>query len=90
MPQAVKCHLFLCADDSCLVCQHKDINEIEKQLNVDFSNICNWFVDNKLSIHFGEDKKKSILFASKVKKKNIKKLNIKYGDMQIKQHSQVK
>ena len=90
MSQAVKCHLFLYADDSCLVCQHKDINAIEKQLNVDFSNICDWFVDNKLSIHFGEDKTKSILFASKFKRKNIKKLNIKYGDIQIKQHSKVK
>ena len=73
-----------------MVCQHKDINEIENQLNVDCSNIYDWFVDNKLSIHFGEDKTKSILSASKFKKKNIKKLNIKYGDMQIKQHYQVK
>ena len=56
MSQAVKCHLFLYADDSCFVCQHKDMNDIEKQLNVDFSNICDWFVDNKLSIHLGEDK----------------------------------
>ena len=55
MSQAAKCHLFLHADDSCLVCQQKDIYEIEKQLNVDFSNICDWFVDDKLSIHFGED-----------------------------------
>ena len=31
MARAVKCDLFLYADDSCLVCQHKDINEIEKQ-----------------------------------------------------------
>ena len=90
MSQAVKCHLFLYAHDSCLVCQHKDINEIEKQLNVDFSNICNWFVDNKLSIHFGGHKTKSILFAYKFKDKNIKKLNIKYGDKQIKEHSKVK
>ena len=22
----------------------------------EFSDICDWFVDNKLSIHFGEDK----------------------------------
>ena len=36
MSQAVKYHIFLYADDSCLVCQHKDINEIEKQLKVDF------------------------------------------------------
>ena len=90
MPQAVKCDLFLYADDSCLVCQHKDINEIEKKLNVDFSSLCDWFVDNKVSIYFGEDKTKSILFASKFKNKNIKKLNIKYGDIQIKQHSKVK
>ena len=73
-----------------MVCQHEDINEIEKQLNVDFSNTCGWFVDNKLIIHIGEDKTKSILFTSIFKKKNIKKLNIKYEDKQIKQHSKVK
>ena len=39
--------------------------EIERQLNGDFKNICEWFVVNRLSIHFGEDKTKSILFASK-------------------------
>ena len=72
MSQAVKYGLFLYADDSYLVCQHKDVNEIEKQLNVDFSNVCDWFVDNNLSIHFGEDKTKTV-FASKFKKKNIKK-----------------
>ena len=43
-----------------------------------------------LSMHFSEDKTKSILFASKFKRKNIKKLHIKYRDMQIKQHSKVK
>ena len=30
MSQAVKCHLFLYADNSYLVCVHKDINEIQK------------------------------------------------------------
>ena len=55
MSQTAKYNLFLYVDDSCLVYQHKDINETEKQLNVDFSNICDWFVDNKLSIHSGED-----------------------------------
>ena len=53
MPQAVKSNLFLYADDSCLMYRHRDVNQIEKQLNNDFENICNWFVDNKLSIHFG-------------------------------------
>ena len=42
--------------------QHKDIVQMEKRLNKDFENLCDyWFVDNKLNIHFGEDKAKSIL-----------------------------
>ena len=90
MSQAVKCNLFLYAGDTCLVCQHNDINDIEKQLNKDFENICDWFVDNKLSIHFGDDKTKSILFVTKFKIKRVRKLNIKYGDIQVKQHSKVK
>ena len=53
MSQTIKCNLFLYADDTCLVCQHKDINEIERKLNEDFESICNWFANNKLSIYFG-------------------------------------
>ena len=56
MPMAVKCDLLLYADDTCLVFQSKNVKDIEKQLNEDFANICDWFVDNKLNIHFGEDK----------------------------------
>ena len=56
MSQAVKCHIFLYADDTCLVCQHEDVNEIEKQLNKEFEIICDWLTDNKLSIYFGDDK----------------------------------
>ena len=62
---------LLYADDTCLACQHKVVNNLKNKLNEDFCNICDWFVDNKLSIHFGEDKTKSILFASKFKRKNI-------------------
>ena len=40
MSQAIKFNLFLYADDTCLVCQNKDINEIEKQLNKDSESIC--------------------------------------------------
>ena len=42
-----------------------------------------------MSIHFGEDKTKSILFASTRRAKNIRQLNIKYKEMNIKQHSEV-
>ena len=90
MSQAVKCYLFVYADDTCLVCQHKDINKFEKQLNKDFESICDWFVDNKLSIHFGVGKTKSILFTTKFKTKKVRKRNVKDGDIQIKHHSKVK
>ena len=90
MSEAVKCNLFVYADDTYLVCQHKDINEIEKELNKDFESICAWFVDNKLSINFGDDKTKSVLFATKFEIKMVRKLNIKYRDIQIKQHPKVK
>ena len=50
-------------------------NEIKKQINSDFENVCDWFVDNKLSMHFGKDKTKSILFANKRKVKSARKLN---------------
>ena len=89
MALAVESNLFLYADDSCLIFQGKDAIEIEKQLNGDFTNICEWFLDNRLSIHFGEDKTKSILFASKRKIKKVPKLKITYKNIQIKQHSKV-
>ena len=76
MPEAVDCELLLYADDTCLIFQHKDITEIETALSKNFSMLCDWFVDNKLSIHFGEDKTKSILFGSKHKIKKSKPLNI--------------
>ena len=50
MPQVVKSNLFLYAGDSCLMYQHRE--EIEKQLKKDFESICDWFVDNKLTIQF--------------------------------------
>ena len=89
MPQDVDCKLLLYGDDTCLIFQHKDITEIESTLNINFSMLCDWFVDNKLSIHFGEDKTKSILFGSKHKIKKSKPLNIQYNDIKIKQYSKV-
>ena len=89
MPQAVDCDLFLYADDTCLLFQHKDLQQINEELTKNFSNICDWFVDNKLSIHFGEDKTKSILFSTKNRKRKIGTLDIQYGDVKIKQYSKV-
>ena len=78
MVQAVNCDILLYADDTGLIFQHKDINIIEHQLNRNFLNICDWFVDNKLSIHFGEDKTKSIFFGplNKCKKLHFSLISI--------------
>ena len=68
----VDCDLFLYADDTCLVCQHKsDLDRINKELTKKFCNTYDWFVDNKLSIHFREDQSKPIFFCTKSKKKKI-------------------
>ena len=69
--------------------QHKDITEIETALNKIFSMLYDWFIDNKLSINFGKDKTKSILFGRKHKIKNSKPLNIQYNDIKIRQYSKV-
>ena len=90
MEQAVTCELLLYADDSCLLCQDKDVAVIEQVLTKNFSSLYDWFVDNKLSIHFGDDKTKAIVFSPKSKTKNADSLNISYGDNSIKQHTEVK
>ena len=69
--------------------QHKNVTEIKKQLTKDFRNICDSFVDNKLSIHSEEDKTKSILFSSKGNLKLVEKLDIRYKEIKIKQYKHV-
>ena len=59
-------------------------NEIQIQVNRNFSLLYDWFVDNELSINFREDKTKSIFFEKKVK--NGSPLNIQY---KIKQYLKV-
>ena len=66
--------MFLYADGSCLMYQYRDVNEIEKQLNKDFENVWDWLVDNKLKVR---------------KIKSARKLNVKYKNIEVKQHLQV-
>ena len=89
MSQSVECDLYLCADDSCILFQHNSVTEIRIQQYCYFGNICDWFVDNKLSIHFGEDKTKSILFSSKRNLKLVEDLDIRYKEIKIKQYKHV-
>ena len=90
MPQDVASDSLLYADDTCIVFQHKREIEVEKRLIRDFSSLCDWFVDNKLSVHFRQDKTKSILFGTKHKLRNAKSLSIVYNGVEIKQHAKVK
>ena len=50
MSQAVNPKLLFYADDTCLICMGKDTKTIEKQLNRHFNSLCEWFINNKLSI----------------------------------------
>ena len=52
----------LYAGDNCILFSNENVSSIEKHLNADFDSLCEWFIDNKLSIHLGEDKTKCILF----------------------------
>ena len=89
MSNSVDCDLLLYADDSCLVFTDHDLKNIKNNLNRNFGSLCDWFVENKLSIHFGEDKTKSIVFGSNKRLKNLDELDIMRGDIKIKQYSRV-
>ena len=62
MPQAISSDILLFANNTCLIYTGKDIKMIEEQLNTDCSSICDWFIDNKLSVHFRK-KKQHLLFT---------------------------
>ena len=64
MSNSVDCDL-LYADVSCLVFTGPDLKTIEIILNKNFNSLCDWFVKNKLSIHFGKDKTKLLFLVHK-------------------------
>ena len=52
-------------------------------MNKEFANVCDWFIVDKLSNHFGEDKTKCILFT---RDKNLPELKITYDNNRVKQY----
>ena len=74
---------YLLEDDTCIFYQHEEAEKIENILIKEFSSLCQWFIDNKLSIHFGEDKTKSILFS---KTRVLMEINIFFAGHSIKEH----
>ena len=55
--------LYLYADHTCIFFQDKGVDKIEKVLNKELPSLSEWFIDNKLSIRFGDDKTKTIFFS---------------------------
>ena len=81
--QAVKCDLFFYADDTSLKFQHENAKEIEDQLNLNFSSLCDWFIDNKLSNQLGKDKTKTVPFGTEFKIKRAEPRNIVHCSIKI-------
>ena len=86
MKAAVNCELHLYADDSALLVSGKDVVNIESLLSEELSNIGNWLVDNKLSLHLG--KTESIRFGSKVKLGKSSNFNVKCKGTNINRKSE--
>ena len=61
--------------------QHRDVRAIDTKLKKIFLSICDCFVDNKLSIHFGEGKTKYILFGMKNQLKQDNNVDIRYSSV---------
>ena len=66
--------------------QHEGVKKIENVLNKEFSSLCQWLIYYKLSIHFGKDKTKFILFS---KTRGLGEINITFTGHSIKQHETV-
>ena len=64
----------------CVGFTDKHIKTIENNLNRNFSD---WFVENKLSIHLGHNKTKTIVFGSKRRFTILDKLDIRRGEVQF-------
>ena len=65
------------------------VHLLEPVLNKELSSLYDLFINNKLNIHFGEYKSKSLLSGKKRLLKNQMDLNITHSDIEIKQQSKV-
>ena len=77
---------YLYADETCIFYQHEGIKKIENVLNKEFSSLCQWFIENEMSIPFGEDKTKSILFSEM---RGLRKIGISFAGHSTKKHETV-
>ncbi len=88
METSIHNKLLLYADDSVLVCAHKDPDVISRSLSSDLNSCNNWLISNKLSLHVG--KTECILFGTKARLGRINTFQISYKDQVIKAQDSIK
>ena len=67
--------------------EYENIKKIEDVLNKEFLSLCQSFINNKVSIHFGDNKTKCILFS---KARDLREINRFISGHSINQHETVK
>ncbi|CAM1307391.1 Uncharacterised protein r2_g1727 [Pycnogonum litorale] len=81
MERAVKCKLFLYADDSALIIVDRHVETLQKCLNQELNSLNSWLIDNRLSLHIG--KTEAILIGSKHNLKQASSLNLIHNNTKI-------
>ena len=76
-------HFIMYADDTNVIFTDKSLCSLEKKVNTELSNICNWLVANKLLLNI--DKTKFMYFQTSRKKHAYNKINIKINSTIIEQ-----
>ena len=71
------------ADDTVIYYSHKNIEQIEEKLQVDFTNITSWFEDNQLVINLKKGKTEAMLFGTEKRLSNLnnQQINLEYNQI---------
>ena len=66
IPQALSnSYKYLFAEDKVFFYQHEDVTEIQNVLHKEFTNVCDWFVDNKLWVYLVKTKLSAFISLGK-------------------------
>ena len=78
------------ADDTVIYYSHKNIEQIEEKLQVDFTNITSWLEDNQLVINLKKGKTEAMLFGTEKRLSNLnnQQINLEYNQINQKKFIQ--
>ena len=66
-----KCNITKYADDTVLYYSHKDINEVEKVMSLEFNLFSNWLKENELILNCKKGKTEVMVFGTNPRLKNL-------------------